>query len=785
MGVFGFVLMPSTTERTDEQVLRDLLQLTEKKIPETLKNQDLITTIRSIIDELESQGVDFSSSETSKETRMLAYDTATRFKDPKYIHHRSFFLTYVAQGKITPAHFPLYLNFFKSRGCDPTVEAAAFEKACGIGVTYTQEEIDAEVNRILDTKKDALEKSGWAFGYGPALGQIKKTLQFADSAAVVNALDAELTRRIGPRPSAEEVKNAAKQKAKDNKKGGKNKKAKKPEAEKSATTYETLPDTVQFPAPEENVQRTPELLAEHLKATGGKIRTRFPPEPNGYLHIGHAKSMNLNFGYAKKNSGVCYLRFDDTNPVKEKTEYIDSIIRSMKWLGHEPWKITYSSDYFQELYDLAVELIKRGKAFVCHQTGEEMARDRRAKVESPWRNRSVEENLRLFEEMRQGRWAEGKACLRMKADMQADNPNLRDLVAYRVIFAPHPHVGDKWCVYPTYDFTHCIVDSLENITHSLCTIEFENRKASYYWLLHALDMYCPPQIEFSRLNVSGYVMSKRKLTLLVEEGIVRGWDDPRLPTIEGLRRRGYTPAGINDLCERVGITRASNLISHGLLEECVRMDLDKKAPRAMAVLHPLKVTITNFKEEGKTVSVPDFPADPESTTHEVPFCKVIYIEREDFAEEHSKDFYRLTPSQNVGLKYISEGNIACKKVIKNASGEVVEILAELVPKEKVKSHIQWVSSPSSIEKPKTITVNMYDNLFLVEDLSTVGNFLDAINYDSLQVLTAYVDPSLFEIKGDHVQFERLGYFYRDHDSTKTRPIWNCTVNLKQDKSKAK
>merc|ERR1712063_54623 len=582
---------------------------------------------------------------------------------------------------------------------------------------------------ILDTKKDALEKSGWAFGYGPALGQIKKTLQFADSAAVVNALDAELTRRIGPRPSAEEVKNAAKQKAK------KNKKAKNPEAEKSATTYETLPDTVQFPAPEENVQRTPELLAEHLKATGGKIRTRFPPEPNGYLHIGHAKSMNLNFGYAKKNSGVCYLRFDDTNPVKEKTEYIDSIIRSMKWLGHEPWKITYSSDYFQELYDLAVELIKRGKAFVCHQTGEEMARDRRAKVESPWRNRSVEENLRLFEEMRQGRWAEGKACLRMKADMQADNPNLRDLVAYRVIFAPHPHVGDKWCVYPTYDFTHCIVDSLENITHSLCTIEFENRKASYYWLLHALDMYCPPQIEFSRLNVSGHVMSKRKLTLLVEE--------------------------------------------------CVRMDLDKKAPRAMAVLHPLKVTITNFKEEGKTVSVPDFPADPESTTHEVPFCKVIYIEREDFAEEHSKDFYRLTPSQNVGLKYISEGNIACKKVIKNASGEVVEILAELVPKEKVKSHIQWVSSPSSIEKPKTITVNMYDNLFLVEDLSTVGNFLDAINYDSLQVLTAYVDPSLFEIKGDHVQFERLGYFYRDHDSTKTRPIWNCTVNLKQDKSKAK
>merc|ERR1712063_68970 len=242
---------------------------------------------------------------------------------------------------------------------------------------------------ILDTKKDALEKSGWAFGYGPALGQIKKTLQFADSAAVVNALDAELTRRIGPRPSAEEVK-----------------KATKPEAEKSATTYETLPDTVQFPAPEENVQRTPELLAEHLKATGGHIRTRFPPEPNGYLHIGHAKSMNLNFGYAKKNGGVCYLRFDDTNPVKEKTEYIDSIIRSMEWLGHKPWKITYSSDYFQELYDLAVELIKRDKAFVCHQTGEEMARDRRAKIESPWRNRSVEENLRLFEEMRQGRWAE-------------------------------------------------------------------------------------------------------------------------------------------------------------------------------------------------------------------------------------------------------------------------------------------------------------------------------------------------------------------------------------------
>jgi glutaminyl-tRNA synthetase len=343
-------------------------------------------------------------------------------------------------------------------------------------------------------------------------------------------------------------------------------------------------------------------------------------------------------------------------------------------------------------------------------------------------------------------------------------------------------VGDKWCIYPTYDFTHCIVDSLEDITHSLCTLEFENRKASYYWLLHALDLYCPPQIEFSRLNVSGYAMSKRKLTLMVDQRIVHGWDDPRMPTIEGLRRRGYTPEGINNFCERVGITRASNMISHALLEECVRMDLDKKAPRAMAVLHPLKVTITNFGE-AKTIAVPDFPAEPDSKTHGVPISKVIYIEREDFSEEHHKDFYRLTPSQNVGLKYVADGNIAFRKAIRDAKGQLTEIEVEIVSKEKVKSHIQWVSSLSPSEKPKTITVNMYDSLFIVDDIAAVPNFLDALNPKSLEVLTAFVDPSLFEVTGNHVQFERLGYFFRDPESTATRPLWNCTVNLKQDKSK--
>merc|ERR1712100_190570 len=471
-----------------------------------------------------------------------------------------------------------------------------------------------------------------------------------------------------------------------------------------------------------------------------------------------------------------------TNPAKEKTEYIDSIISSMKWLGHTPWKITYSSDYFQELYDLAIKLIKLGKAFVCHQTAEEMSRDRRLKVNSPWRDRPIEENLKLFNDMRLGKFEEGKAVLRMKADMQNDNPNLRDLVAYRIIYSPHPHVGDKWCIYPTYDYTHCIVDSLEHITHSLCTIEFENRKASYNWLVESLGLYLPPQIEFSRLNVSGYVMSKRKLTILVEKGIVRGWDDPRLPTIEGLRRRGYTPEGINTLCERVGITRASNLIAKSYLEECVRMDLDKKAPRAMAVLDPLKIRITNFDGETKYLDVPDFPADPNSKTHKVPLSSILYIEREDFNEVHSKDFYRLTPSQDVGLKYFGDGNISFRKAIKNSFGELVEIEAEIVPKQKVKSHIQWVSSPAK-ESPSFVTVNLYDELFTVEDLSTVPDFLDAINPDSLRVIKALVDPSVLSIEGSHVQFERLGFFYKDPDSTPSHLIWNSTVSLKQDKAK--
>jgi glutaminyl-tRNA synthetase len=430
------------------------------------------------------------------------------------------------------------------------------------------------------------------------------------------------------------------------------KKAAVAESEEGASTGKSLSDIIGRDI--EAARNSEDVLKKHRAATGGKIMTRFPPEPNGYLHIGHAKAMRFNFTFAKENGGMTYLRYDDTNPVKENQEFIDNIRNCVEWLGYKPFKITFASDYFQELYDLACELIKRGKAYVDHCSKPEIKEQRNKMIESPYRNRSVEENLKLFNSMRQGRFAENECCLRMKIDMTHVNPNMRDPVAYRIRYVPHPHAGDKWCIYPTYDYTHCINDSLENITHSLCTLEFENRRESYYWLLEALDLYKPMVWEYSRLNLTYTVLSKRKLEKLVGERVVTDWEDPRMPTVLGLRRRGYTPSMINDFAAEIGVSRKGNdnVTSIRLLEHYARKELDVIAPRTFGVQDPVLLEIVNFDEvANKDFEAPLFPADKTKGTQIYKLSRRVFIDEEDFSVESKKGFFGLTPEQPVCLKY--------------------------------------------------------------------------------------------------------------------------------------
>lgn len=525
----------------------------------------------------------------------------------------------------------------------------------------------------------------------------------------------------------------------------------------------------------------------------GVVATRFPPEPNGYLHIGHAKSICLNFGMAEDFAGTCNLRFDDTNPAKEDQKYIDSIIRDVKWLGFD-WgeTIFYASDYFGALYDYAVALIQQGKAFVCSLSAEQMREYRGTLTEpgkpSPYRERSVEENLDLFQRMKNGEFQEGEHVLRAKIDMASPNINLRDPVIYRIKKMPHPRTGDTWCIYPMYDYTHCISDALERITHSLCTLEFEDHRPLYDWTLDQLDVPChPQQIEFARMNLNYTVMSKRKLQRLVENGFVQGWDDPRLPTLAGIRRRGYPPEAIRKFCSIIGISKKESRIDMGLLENCLREDLNARAPRAMAVLNPLKVTIENWPE-GKTEEIEalNHPQDESMGKRPVLFSRVIYIEQDDFMENPPKKFFRLGPGREVRLRYAYF--ITCKEVVKNeATGTIEELICTYDPAtrggdapdgRKVKGTLHWVSEEGSFKAD----VRMYDRLFINEDPeSSSQDFTEDINPDSLVTLTgARIEQSLSTAAPETVyQFERLGYFCADSkDSTPGAPVFNRTVTLR-------
>jgi len=524
----------------------------------------------------------------------------------------------------------------------------------------------------------------------------------------------------------------------------------------------------------------------------GSVHTRFPPEPNGYLHIGHAKSICLNFGIAAEFGGLCNLRFDDTNPQKEEQEYVNSIIEDVRWLGWD-WgdRLYYGSDYFEQMYEYAVQLIKDGKAYVCDLTAEEVAEHRGTLTapgkNSPYRDRSVEENLDLFERMQKGEFPDGSRTLRAKIDMAHPNLNMRDPVMYRILHAAHHRTGDKWCIYPMYDWAHGLEDSVEGITHSICTLEFENHRPLYDWFLDALGVYHPQQIEFARLNLTYTVMSKRKLLRLVQEGFVSGWDDPRMPTISGLRRRGYSPESIRKFCKVIGVNKFNSTVDLALLEHCLREDLNKTSPRVMAVLRPLKVVIENYPE-GKVeqLEAVNNPEDPAAGTRRVPFSRELYIERDDFMEEPPRKFYRLAPGREVRLRYAYF--IRCTEAVKDERGRVVELHCTYDPAtrggdapdgRKVKSTLHWVSAAHALPAE----VRLYDNLFTKEDPDQAPegrDFTANINPNSLEVLDCCrVEPALQKAEPlDRFQFERVGYFCVDADNSAQRLVLNRTVSLR-------
>jgi glutaminyl-tRNA synthetase len=537
-----------------------------------------------------------------------------------------------------------------------------------------------------------------------------------------------------------------------------------------------------------------EIINEHNR-TGrfqGRVHTRFPPEPNGYLHIGHAKSICLNFGIAQDYGGKCNLRFDDTNPTKEEVEYVESIMEDVRWLGFD-WedRLFYASDYFEQLYRWALELVHKGKAYVCDLTGEQI-RDYRGSLTqpgrpSPYRNRSVEENLALFERMRQGEFPDGSRTLRAKIDMAHPNLNLRDPVMYRILHASHHRTGDKWCIYPMYDWAHGQSDSIEKITHSICTLEFENHRPLYDWCVDALEIYHPQQIEFARLNLTYTLMSKRKLLALVKDGHVRGWDDPRMPTISGLRRRGYTPEAIRNFCARIGVAKQDSVIDIGLLEYCIREDLNRRTARVMGVLRPLRVVIDNYPEgQVEEMEAVNNPEDPGMGSRQVPFSRVLYIERDDFREVPPKKYYRLAPGVEVRLRYAYL--VRCVSVVKDpASGEVVEVHCTYDPAtrggntpdgRKVKGTIHWVSAEHAVEAE----ARLYDHLFTKpnpEEVLPGHDFTENLNPHSLETVRCQLEPSLAGAKpGDRFQFERLGYFSVDTDSRPGRLALNRTVTLR-------
>ncbi|XP_032511970.2 probable glutamine--tRNA ligase isoform X1 [Danaus plexippus] len=779
---------------TPEETIENfkLLGLSEQKAKETLKNANVTKSLLAVLNEVDVKNIPSGSG-------LLLYHLATKIK-PQIADKLSFVCKYIANGDLdSTLRVDAALDYLLANVNDSNVNFEKFVDACGINVVITPEQVEQAVEKHMAKYKEELLAKRYHFNSGIIMQAVRADLKWADGKAIKNEVDIQILDLLGPKTDADL---APVRKAEKKSKGDGNKKPKLDENQGSkptdllsasgdivsALSVPELMKKLPFHAPGENFKsdgyvvtpNTKKLLEEHVKATKGKVRTRFPPEPNGILHIGHAKAININFGYAAAHDGICFLRYDDTNPEKEEEKFFVGIKDMVEWLGYKPYKITHSSDYFDQLYEWAVKLIKKDLAYVCHQKSEEIKGFN--PPPSPWRNRPVEESLQLFEDMKNGKLDEGEATLRMKITLEEGK---QDPVAYRIKFKPHHRTGNKWCIYPTYDYTHCLCDSIENITHSLCTKEFQSRRSSYYWLCNALDIYCPVQWEYGRLNVNYTVVSKRKIAKLIEQGIVSDWDDPRLFTLTSLRRRGAPPQAINSFCAGLGVTGASGALDPSVLDAAIRDVLNVTAPRVMVVLEPLKITIVNFPTDKPVkIEVPDFPTEPERGSHTVILDRVLYIEASDFKEKEEKGYRRLTPTQSVGLRHAGYV-ITVNNVIKDSTGKVTELECTCETSDvakKPKAFIHWVS------KPVTVEVRLYELLFEhknPEDTSEVpGGFLSDCRKNSLEVVKAYADSSIQGAKVyDKFQFERIGFFSVDPDSTSNEIVFNRTVSLKEDANK--
>eukprot|EP00050_Salpingoeca_kvevrii_P014165 m.33162 g.33162 ORF g.33162 m.33162 type:complete len:831 (+) comp5596_c0_seq2:33-2525(+) len=760
--------------------------LAEQRAQDTLRNPKLAADLTMLIEKASPAAI-------TKTEGLLLYETATKMQTNPWLHPYIDHIVNVIMAKKVTTKNQLSAGFDFLQGLLGSMNLDGFDDAAGVGVVVTPDQIKKAVAEVIAKHKDALVTDRYRFNVGPLLGDIRNTLKWADSKAVKDEMDAQVKALLGPR-TEEDNKKPDKKKGKAGADGSKKKGDKKKEAE--AAVDEPLVTfagaAAHFHKPGHNYEtdgyvvtpNTEALLKKHLQETGGRVFTRFPPEPNGILHIGHAKAINFNFSYARLNNGLCNLRYDDTNPEAEDEEFFVGIRRDVEWLlGPEPWaKITHSSDYFQQLYEWAIVLIKKDLAYICHQQSDEL-KGHESRTFSPWRNRPIEESLSLFEDMKNGLIDEGKATLRLKHVMEDGKI---DPVAYRIKFHEHARTGDKWCIYPTYDYTHCLCDSIENISHSLCTKEFQNRRSSYYWLCNALDIYCPVQWEYSRLNFSYALVSKRKIGKLIAAGIVRGWDDPRLFTLAALRRRGFPPQAINEFCSNVGVTGSLTTMAPEMLEAVVRDHLNKTSPRVMAVLDPLKVTIVDLPAGTTSATAAVNPVDESMGERQVPISKTIYIEKSDFLKDGEAGYRRLTLQQPVGLKYASL--VISVKEVKEEHGEVVELVVSATPLEeakKPKAFIHWVSSPAG-KAPRKAEVRVHKRLFKHPNPeSQPGGFLADVADESETIYPeALVDCGAEGAKvADVFQFERVGYFCVDTDTTDDHLVFNQTIALREDSSK--